>query len=199
MGVYLTQGFHSARSTMRNPSLELEVSSAVENDPRWELVERIVASPSFIRSPRLCSLLMHLCELALHGRSDEINEQSVGEALFERAPNYDPSIDGIVRSHASRLRQRLEQYFSEEGVNETMRVSIPKGGYIPLFEVHSPPVQEQASAVSSPSLTATDQASAATRDHPACHVQPSPATRRRFPRKRPGPWSQPEDGCGWEP
>ena len=56
---------------MRNPSLELEISSAVENDPRWELVERIVASPSFIRSPRLCSLLMHLCELALHGRSDE--------------------------------------------------------------------------------------------------------------------------------
>jgi hypothetical protein len=152
---------------MRNQALQLEANPAVENDPRWELVERIVTSASFIRSPRLCSLLMHLCELALQGRSDEINEQSVGEALFERAPNYDPSIDGIVRSHASRLRQRLEQYFSEEGVNETIRVSIPKGGYTPLFEVHSPPVPEQASAVSSPSLTATDQASAATSDHPA--------------------------------
>ena len=152
---------------MRNQALQLEANPAVENDPRWELVERIVTSASFIRSPRLCSLLMHLCELALQGRSDEINEQSVGEALFERAPNYDPSIDGIVRSHASRLRQRLEQYFSEEGVNEIIRVSIPKGGYTPLFEVHSPPIPEQASAVSSPSLTATDQASAATRDHPA--------------------------------
>jgi hypothetical protein len=152
---------------MRNQALQLEANPAVENDPRWELVERIVTSASFIRSPRLCSLLMHLCELALQGRSDEINEQSVGEALFERAPNYDPSIDGIVRSHASRLRQRLEQYFSEEGVNETIRVSIPKGGYTPLFEVHSPPVPEQASAVSPPSLTATDQAFAATRDHQA--------------------------------
>jgi hypothetical protein len=69
---------------------------------------------------------MHLCELALDGRSDEINEQSIGEALFERAPNYDPSIDGIVRSHASRLRQRLEQYFSEEGAHETVRLSIPR-------------------------------------------------------------------------
>jgi hypothetical protein len=111
---------------MRNPSLELEVNRAVENDPRRELAERIVASPSFIRPPRLSSLLMHLCELALDGRSDEINEQSIGEALFERAPNYDPSIDGIVRSHASRLRQRLEQYFSEEGAHETVRLSIPR-------------------------------------------------------------------------
>ena len=126
---------------MRNPSLELEAKTAVENDPRWELAERIVASPSFIRSPRLCSLLMHLCDLALHGRSDEISEQSIGVALFERAPNYDPSIDGIVRSHASRLRQRLEQYFSEEGAHETMRLSIPKGGYTPLFEIHRQPEQ----------------------------------------------------------
>lgn len=141
---------------MRNQSLQLEANPAVQNDPRWELVERVVASPSFIRSPRLCSLLMHLCELALQGRPDEINEQSIGEALFERAPNYDPSIDGIVRSHASRLRQRLEQYFNEEGVHETIRLSIPKGGYTPLFEVLSEPVAEQASVVSSPAPGSAD-------------------------------------------
>jgi hypothetical protein len=149
---------------MRDTSLALEVSSAVENDPRWELVERIVASPSFIRSPRLCSLLMHLCELALHGRSDEINEQSIGETLFERAPNYDPSIDGIVRSHASRLRQRLEQYFNEEGTHETIRLSIPKGGYTPLFEVHSQPAPEPASVVSTPLLASTNEAPALSGD-----------------------------------
>jgi hypothetical protein len=152
---------------MRNQALQLEANPALENDPRWQLVERIVTSASFIRSPRLCSLLVHLCELALQRRSDEINEQSIGEALFERAPNYDPSIDGIVRSHASRLRQRLEQYFSEEGVNEAIRVSIPKGGYTPLFEVHSPLVPKQASAVSSSPLNVADQASAANRDRPA--------------------------------
>jgi len=110
---------------------------------------------------------MYLCELALHGRSDEINEQNIGEALFERAPNYDPSIDGIVRSHASRLRQRLEQYFSEEGAHETMRLSIPKGGYTPLFEIHWQPVPEQASVVSPLSLVSNDQHSAVTNYTPA--------------------------------
>jgi hypothetical protein len=138
-------------SLMRQQVVQLDVHPALGKDPRWQLVERIVASPSFIRSPRLCSLLMHLCELALEGRSDEINEQSIGGALFDRAPNYDPSVDGIVRSHASRLRQRLDQYFSEEGTHETVRLTIPKGGYTPLFEPQSLPVLQLESAV--PSLS----------------------------------------------
>jgi hypothetical protein len=135
---------------MPEHALQIDADPAVANDPRWELVERIVASPSFIRSPRLCSLLMHLCELALAGRSDEINEQSIGEALFERARNYDPSIDGIVRSHASRLRQRLEQFFNEEGSGETILLTIPKGGYMPLFEANPQPKFESEGVVSSP-------------------------------------------------
>jgi hypothetical protein len=119
---------------MRDSTAQLEMNSDLADDPRWELVERIVVSPSFIKSPRLCSFLTYICDLSLRGRADEINELNIGEALFERARNYDPSIDGIVRSHASRLRQRLDQYFTEEGAHETVRLVIPKGGYIPVFE-----------------------------------------------------------------
>jgi hypothetical protein len=128
---------------MSQSSTQLERNNVVSDDPRWELVERIIASPSFIKSPRLCSFLTYICELTLQGRTDEINELNLGEALFARAPNYDPSIDGIVRSHASRLRQRLEQYFSEEGSHETIRLSIPKGGYTPLFELLPVPLAEE--------------------------------------------------------
>jgi hypothetical protein len=163
-GVYCSQESSIRPVSMRNHALELEATPVVEDDPRWELVERIVASPSFIRSPRLCSLLLHICELSLQGRSDEINEQSIGEALFDRARNYDPSIDGIVRSHASRLRQRLEQYFTEKGAHETIRLSIPKGGYTPLFEPQSQPLPEQVSVISEASPGSTNQPSAATND-----------------------------------
>jgi hypothetical protein len=96
-------------------------------------VERIVASPSFVKSDRLCSFLIYICELSLAGRNDEINEINIGAHLFSR-PDYDPSVDGIVRSHASRMRQRLEQYFSQEGSEEPIRLIIPKGAYIPIFE-----------------------------------------------------------------
>jgi hypothetical protein len=97
-------------------------------------VERIVASPYFVKSDRLCSFLTYICELSLTGRNDEINEVNIGARLFGR-PDYDPSIDGIVRSHASRMRQRLEQYFSQEGAEEPIRLTIPKGAYIPVFEL----------------------------------------------------------------
>ncbi len=90
-----------------------------------------------MKSPRLCSFLIYICDLFLRGRADEINELNIGAALFDRPANYDPSADGIVRSHASRLRQRLEQYFSEEGAQEPIRLLIPKGGYMPVFEPHT--------------------------------------------------------------
>ncbi len=127
---------------MPDSTVQLEANRAVAGDPRWELVERILASPSFVKSPRLCSFLAYICDLSLRGRGDEINELNIGEALFERAPNYDPSVDGIVRSHASRLRQRLDQYFGEEGEQETIRLVIPKGGYMPVFEPRNPPPPE---------------------------------------------------------
>ena len=113
---------------------QIETPPAIAQDPRWELVERIVVSPSLIKSPRLCSILLFICELSLSGQNDEINELNIGATVFGRSRDYDPSVDGIVRSHASRLRQRLEQYFSEEGSHETIVLTIPKGGYIPVFQ-----------------------------------------------------------------
>jgi len=101
---------------------------------RRELVRRIVESPTFVRSERLGTLLTYVCDLTLKGHATEINEQKIGQAVFGRPRDYDSSVDGIVRSQASRLRQRLELYFQHEGTNEPIRVSIPRGGYVPVFE-----------------------------------------------------------------
>lgn len=99
-----------------------------------ELVGRILASAVFSKSERLSSFLSYIADLALEGRSSEINEQRIGEAVFGRRSGYDSTVDGIVRTQASRLRQRLELYFSTEGAKETLRVSVPRGGYVPVFE-----------------------------------------------------------------
>jgi hypothetical protein len=107
-----------------------------------ELVRRVVASPTFVRSERLCSLLIYVCDMTLKGRGDEINEQKIGQAVFGRSRDYDSTIDGIVRTQASRLRQRLEQYFSDEGAHEAVQIVIPRGGYVPVFEPRSAPVLE---------------------------------------------------------
>ncbi len=102
-----------------------------------ELVWRIVHAPTFGRSERLCTLLTYVCDLALQGREEELNEQNIGQAVFGRAQDYDSSADGIVRSQASRLRQRLELYFQTEGADEPIRIVIRRGGYVPVFEARS--------------------------------------------------------------
>jgi hypothetical protein len=110
--------------------IELEVD-------RRELVRRIVQSPTFGRSERLGTLLNYVCELAIDGREEEINEQKIGREVFGRSQDYDSAVDGIVRTQASRLRQRLEMYFEQEGSNEPVRIVIPRGGYVPIFQTQT--------------------------------------------------------------
>jgi len=60
-------------------------------DPRWQLVERIVASPHLVKSGRLRAFLQFVCEETLLGRGDQLNEQRIGIRIFERRLDYDSS------------------------------------------------------------------------------------------------------------
>jgi hypothetical protein len=119
--------------TMAGSGTLLADKVGLKSDARWLLIERIVASQIFGRSSRSSQFLAYVSELTLTGRADEINEQNIGEYVFERTPGYDPGQDNIVRVQASRLRQKLETYFDGEGTAEELRVMIPKGGYVPRF------------------------------------------------------------------
>ena len=118
---------------MRDQDKTITVVEDDSDELRWSLVERIVTSRSFAKSERLMSFLTCICDLAQRGEFDLINEQYIGTKVFGRDPDYDPSVDSIVRSHASRLRHRLRQYFSEEGASEEVLLTIPTGAYVPVF------------------------------------------------------------------
>jgi len=111
----------------------VEETEEIDSDPRWQLVDRIVSSQCFAKSERLSSFLSCVCDLARRGQLEQINEQYIGTTVFGRRPGYDPAVDSIVRSHASRLRHRLDQYFAEEGTQEEWTLTIPKGSYLPVF------------------------------------------------------------------
>jgi len=109
-------------------------SDVFADDPRWQLVTRLMASSHLSKSSRLCGFLRFVTEETLAGRSEQLNEQRIGIYVFERRLDYDSAEDNIVRSHASRLRQRLETYFQTEGKSEPLRVELRRGSYIPIFE-----------------------------------------------------------------
>jgi hypothetical protein len=105
-------------------------------EPRWQLAQRIVASRSFAKSVLLSRFLLYVCEREITGRTAEISEHQIGVHVFGRRPGYHPGEDNIVRNYARQLRHRLDQYFLEEGREEELRLSIPRGKYVPVYSPH---------------------------------------------------------------
>src|ERR1035441_1798166 len=111
----------------------MKVESALQADTRWQLIERITASPPFQKSARLKDLLFFLAERTLQGQTQDLSEHNIGSAVFGKAQDYSVVEDSSVRVHVRQLRLKLHEYFDGEGRGETVLVEIPKGAYTTLF------------------------------------------------------------------
>lgn len=94
-------------------------------------LERILASPGFSTSTRSAQFLRYCVEQSLKGNRDQIKESTVAIAVFGRMPDYDSKSDPIVRVQARRLREKLDYYYTHQGTNDPILITIPKGSYIP--------------------------------------------------------------------
>jgi hypothetical protein len=113
-----------------------------ELDIRRATRQRVLASEVFLKSPRLSSFLSYICEKAIHGHIEEINETQIGVHVFGSDSNYSPNDDSIVRSQARLLRPRLDLYYRDEGKDDSLRIALRKGSYVPHFEASAVPVPD---------------------------------------------------------
>jgi hypothetical protein len=110
------------------------------------LVSRILASRHFAKAPLLSAFLSYVCHRTLREGGSRISEQEIGTNVFGRELGYDAREDNIVRNYARQLRRRLDDYYATDGLGETLRIQIPKGGYVPLFLRSAEPGDRAASA-----------------------------------------------------
>src|SRR5579884_249656 len=96
-------------------------------------VRRILASKSFSESKRTSALLQFVVENALAGNGDRLKEAVLAVEVFGRETSFDGNADSIVRNAARRLRARLGEYYENEGRSDSLRIEIPRGGYVPVF------------------------------------------------------------------
>ena len=96
-------------------------------------LERIVSSPGFVQSERLCRFLRFAVESKLSGDGERMKEYVLGREVFDRGEDYDPRLDPIVRVEARRLRAKLEEYYAGAGRMDAVRIEVPKGGYEAIF------------------------------------------------------------------
>jgi serine/threonine-protein kinase len=101
-------------------------------------LEAILASESFVRSPRLARFLRYTVEQALDGNENALKEYVIGVEVFDRGRDYDPRIDPIVRVEARRLRAKLKRHYDTEGHEDGIAIEFPTGGYVPRFVNRAP-------------------------------------------------------------
>ncbi|MBS1841480.1 MAG: helix-turn-helix domain-containing protein [Acidobacteria bacterium] len=92
-------------------------------------VERLVASHTLHGSESLCKLLRYLAKQAVEHPGVPVKEYQIATEVFGRQADFDPQLDSMVRVQVGRLRSKLSEYYSSEGINDLTGVEIPKGSY----------------------------------------------------------------------
>src|ERR1700741_4581124 len=105
---------------------------------------RVVNSPGFVSSVRLCRFLTHIVNRTLDGDIDSLKELSIAMEVFDRSFEYDSNIDAIVRVEARRLRAKLKAYYEEgPGTVDPVLIGLRPGSYVPIFRWLGKKPQEQ--------------------------------------------------------
>lgn len=98
-----------------------------------EATAKVLRSQLFSNAPRMSLFLKFIVEEAISGRSNLIKESIIGVEVFGKDTDYDPRADATVRTEAMKLRAKLQHYYEGEGRLDGVTISVPKGGYAPIF------------------------------------------------------------------
>jgi adenylate cyclase len=101
-------------------------------------LDLLLGDRRFAASQRNRQFLAFIVAETLAGRGERIKAYSIAVDVFKRPSNFDGTTDPIVRIEASRLRAALSDYYSNYPDAVKIRISLPKGGYLPQFEPTTP-------------------------------------------------------------
>jgi hypothetical protein len=111
-------------------------------------VDRVLQSGTFRNSPSSRRLLKYLADHSIAGDADQLKEYSIGVDAFAKPEGYDPRADSTVRIQIGRLRQKLAEYYREEGKDDPLVIDLPKGRFTLLCEAR--PESEAEAPVTAP-------------------------------------------------
>src|ERR1700744_2634626 len=117
-----------------------EITTVLNGIPAAEIraqLDLVLRSRAFIQSHRIRRFLQFVVEESLLRQPHRLKEYLIGLEVFDRREAFDPRVDSIVRVEARRLRYKIEEYYRTEGRDDTVRIVLRKGSYVPIFEYRS--------------------------------------------------------------
>lgn len=135
--------------------------------------EKILASDDFLASDRISQFLRYVIDKTLNGQQAEIKQYTVAVEGLGYDEDFDPNSNPIIRIQAGKLRRALEHYFATDGNKDSIRISIPKGTYVPEFNINSAKNQNEVSVSGHPYFSPTmKDPQAAVWDSPSIAILP---------------------------
>lgn len=148
------------------PSTEIEKAAIVEQ------LDRLLLDSYFSHSTRYPTFLRFVVGHFLDGRVDCLKERTLGIEVFGRAPDYDTTVDPIVRVTAAEIRKRIRKYYKDPLHGEEIRILLPTGSYAPYFELPEAGATRVALMAQSPYTEIASQIDSA---FPDSHIHSGPS------------------------
>jgi hypothetical protein len=96
-----------------------------------------LASAVFRGSKRCQDFLQFVVTKVLEGDARHLKERTLAIEVFGRDAAEDLTDVSIVRVGAREVRKRLAQYYVCDGAHDAVRIDLPPGSYIAVFQYHS--------------------------------------------------------------
>ena len=111
--------------------------TAIDATEVIDALDTVLGSPQFSRSARSRGFLAYVVTETLAGRGDRLSERTVARGALGRGADFDGRDDASVRVQAGRVRATLEEYYRADGAADPVRITLPRGTYVPVFERHA--------------------------------------------------------------
>lgn len=120
---------------MTNAGVDIASGGTPSQEEVLQQLERILSSPEFRLPERAGRFLDFVVNETLAGRREYLKAFTIAQAVFGRDANFDAQQDPCVRIEAGRLRRELEHYYLTAGSTDRIIITVPRGGYVPVFDV----------------------------------------------------------------
>lgn len=107
----------------------MDVFAKINQEKVRQYTGKVLTSPYFSNSPRQQRFLDYLISHSLNDETEHLKGYTIGVEVFDRDINFDPSVDSIVRVEATRIRNKLREYYDNEGAADEVRIHFRKGSY----------------------------------------------------------------------
>jgi len=105
----------------------------ISKDEKLNQLDKIINGRSLHSSESLKAFLRFVVDRSVEDQEQQLKEYVIATEVFGRGSDFDPRVDSVVRVQAGRLRNKLAEYYADEGKDDRIIIDLPKGHYTPVF------------------------------------------------------------------